>query len=128
VVFFKKRKKEKKITNELPKAPNKEDLMIEIEKAEKLLENVNENNKIEILNQLGKLYFEAGEIDQAINYYELSISENKTIGQANNELLKLYNIKRKEAIDQKRDSDVQLYLKKIDELLKLSKDIIRGKA
>lgn len=86
--------------------------MIEIEKAEKLLENANENNKIEILNQLGKLYFEAGEIDQAINYYELSISENKTIGQANNELLKLYNIKRKEAIDQKRDSDVQLYLKK----------------
>jgi len=125
--FFKKKKRKQEIVVESQEIPDKEELMIKIEKAKNLLKDSNGKERIEILNQIGKLYFEAGEYDKAIDFYELSISENRSLGQAYTDLLKLYNLKRKEAVDHHSDSDVQLYLKKIDDLLKLSKDVIRGK-
>ena len=101
-----------------------------IEEAEKLAETVDSvtgDERIKILNRIGSLYFQAEKIDDAIKYYENSIEENKALGKAYTDLVKLYNIKRKQAIDEKDDEKVKYYLTKTDNLLQLSKDVIRGR-
>ena len=60
--------------------------------------------------------------------YETSLEENKELGKAYTDLLKLYNIKRKEASDSKDEDQVKMYMDKINSLMQLSKDVIRGKA
>ena len=84
--------------------------------------------KRQALNELGGLYFEAEETDKAISTYETSLSESKALGKAYTDLLKLYNIKRREASEAKDDAKMKEYMDKIDGLMKLSKDVIRGKA
>lgn len=80
----------------------------------------------DILNELGSKLFVLQETDAAIQYYEMSIQENHSLGKAYTDLLKLYNIKRKEAVGHNNDQQLQQYLNKIDDLMKLSKDVIRG--
>ncbi len=82
--------------------------------------------RLELLNELGGKLFALEQIDEAIRFYELSIQENRTLGKAYTDLLKLYNVKRKEAAEQNDDEQLQHYLDKIDALMKLSKDVIRG--
>lgn len=74
------------------------------------------------------MYFEADKTDDAIKYYEASISENKALGKAYTDLVKLYNIKLKEATNEKNDKNMKYYMDKIDNLLQLSKDVIRGRS
>jgi len=90
------------------------------------LDSADQTQRTELLNELGGIYFKLGRIDDAINYYEISIDKNRSLGKAYTDLLKLYNLKRKQAVDEKDDEKVQLYLNKIDDLMKLSKDVIRG--
>jgi len=82
--------------------------------------------RLELLNELGGKLFALEQIDEAIRFYELSIQENRTLGKAYTDLLKLYNVKRKEAAERNDDEQLQQYLDKIDALMKLSKDVIRG--
>lgn len=124
--FFKKKEKKKeqqKAKTEVDKVQLTEDVNEQLAK----LEEAEGNDRIEVLNKLGSLYFELNEIDKSIEFYETSISENKTLGKAFTDLVKLYNLKRKEATAENDREKVQLYLNKSDELMKLTKDTIRGR-
>jgi hypothetical protein len=102
------------------------ELRIRVEQLKNELEAANGDLRIQILNELGSKSFVLQETDAAIQYYEMSIQENRSLGKAYTDLLKLYNIKRKEAVESKNDEQLQQYLSKIDDLMKLSKDVIRG--
>jgi tetratricopeptide (TPR) repeat protein len=123
--FFKKKKKEKE-----PAVVQEVDVESVKEKIEECLVRLQETQgeeEIRLLNKLGVLYFEIDEYDQAISYYEESLTKSKSLGKAYTDLVKLYNIKRKEATDQNDKEKVQYYLQKSDELMQLTKDTIRGK-
>lgn len=125
--FFKKKKDEKMPAQESIPILNKEEL---IEKAHSIvveLPSLVGKDRIEALNELGSLYYQADEIDKAIQYYEISLDENKQLGKAYTDLLKLYNIKRRQAAEAKDEGLTKVYLDKIDEIMKLSKDVIRGR-
>lgn len=89
------------------------------------LSTSNDNNIIEILNKLGEVCTNLNKIDDAISYYEQSLKKQSTLGKASTDLLKLYNIKRKEASLAKDDNLIQFYLEKIDNLMKLNKETMK---
>lgn len=89
------------------------------------LSTSNDNNIIEILNKLGEVCTNLNKIDDAISYYEQSLKKQPTLSKASTDLLKLYNIKRKEASLAKDDNLIQFYLEKIDNLMKLNKETMK---
>ena len=91
----------------------------------KQLECSTEEQKADILCKIGNCYFTLNETDFAIKYYELCLDKNSTADEPRMNLLRLYNIKRKQAAMDKNDDMIQTYLDKIDNLMKLNKDIIR---
>lgn len=130
--FFKKKKVE--INNE--NSNNKKVVVTQIDKKEvlnlieqkkKLLKESTENREIELLNEIAEEYFKISELDLAIEFYEKSLNKNKKIGKASTELMNLYNLKRKEASLDKDDKKVTEYMEKINGLMQLSKDSLRGK-
>ncbi|MBS7006932.1 tetratricopeptide repeat protein [Anaerostipes sp.] len=125
--FFNKNKKEKAAPKEVQKADKDELLKAAAEKKEDL-KSAEDAARVKLLNELGSLYFQAEETDQAIFYYESSLNESKELGKAYTDLMKLYNKKRQEAQEAKDEEQVKLYMDKISELMTLSKDVIRGKA
>lgn len=122
-----KRKKAPKVEVETIIELDIEKLLQDIESASEELKNAEGEKRIEVLNKLGTLSFEAHLIDQSIEFYETSISENRSLGKAYTDLIKLYNIKRKEAVDEKDNAKIQFYLGKTDQLMQLTKDTIRGR-
>ena len=121
--FFGKKKK----VEEVAVSVNKEELLAMVEKMEEKLPELAGEERIKALNELGSLYFESGEIDKAILSYETSLKESKVLGKAYTDLIKLYNSKRRTAAENKDEAEVKEYMDKIDELMTLSKDVIRGK-
>ena len=103
--FFGKKKKEKKQEQAVPVA-----------------------NKVSLLNEIGSLYTQAEETDLAIKYYEESLELCKQHGKASTDLMKLYNKKRQEAAEAKDDEKVKEYMDKVQNLMQMSKDMIRGNA
>jgi len=93
----------------------------------KLPTATSKQEKVKLLNEIGSCYFKAGDKDDAINYYEQSLAEDKQLGKAYTDLLKLYNQKRQEAAEAKDDAKIKEYLGKVQELMQTSKDVIRGK-
>ncbi|QWT17663.1 hypothetical protein KPC83_00360 [Collinsella sp. zg1085] len=79
------------------------------------------------LNELGKLLAELGEFDEAIMVYEESLELGGAMGKASAALMKLYNKKRAEAAANKDDAGIKLYMDKVNGLLALSKDQLRGR-
>lgn len=126
-MFFKRKKKTVKEQSAPLVEIDTEQITQEIDTLLPQLEKAEGEDRINVLNKLGSLYFEMDEFNKSIEYYEISISEKKVLGKAYTDLVKLYNIKRKEASAQKDSEIVQLYLNKSDELMKLTKDTIRGK-
>ncbi|AYA76244.1 tetratricopeptide repeat protein [Bacillus sp. Y1] len=122
-----KRKKAPKVEVETIIELDIEKLLQDIESASEELKKAEGEKRIEVLNKLGTLSFEAHLIDQSIEFYETSISENRSLGKAYTDLIKLYNIKRKEAVDEKDNAKIQFYLGKTDQLMQLTKDTIRGR-
>lgn len=120
-MFF--RKKEKKVEEAEKTASRSVDEINEeiIQCREDIKSGINSNNK------LANLYIELGDIDAAIKILEEVLEKDKTLGKNFNDLMKCYNMKRKEAAFEKDDVKIQLYLDKIDALLKLQKDVIRGR-
>ncbi|WP_054860935.1 tetratricopeptide repeat protein [Gracilibacillus sp. JCM 18860] len=125
--FFKRNKKENNVKSEVQKEVKKEHLTEQIDNYLSKLEKNESEDPTHILNMLGSLYFEKEDYDNAIKYYEESIEQRKTLGKAFTDLVKLYNIKRKEASQEGDREKVQVYLQKSDDLMKLTKDTIRGK-
>ncbi|MEG0134081.1 tetratricopeptide repeat protein [Clostridium sp.] len=122
------RKKEKKTSEESVPAEvlNIEELK---ENAQQLIEELKGcegSARVNTLNKIGDIYYKISDHDEAVKYYEESLSQEKKIGKAYTNLLKIYNTKRKEAAINKDDEKLQYYLIKIDEMMKISKDVVRG--
>lgn len=126
--FFGKKKSAEKKTPEAEPVANREELLAKAEQLKGTLEAAKDKDeRISILNEIGSCYFQAKETDQAIAYYEQSLEEDKQLGKAYTDLLKLYNLKRQEAASAKDDENLTLYMNKVQSLMQLSKDVIRGK-
>ncbi len=104
---------------------DKKSLDDKLNSLKKQLESSIEEDKADILCKIGNCYFTLKETDFAIKYYELCLDKNSTADEPRKNLLHLYNIKRKQAAMDKNDDMIQTYLDKIDNLMKLNKDIIR---
>lgn len=126
--LFKKKKSEPK---EEPKkkelTPSEiEEINSKIKPLEDSLENLSGDSKIESLNELGSLYQELGKIDEAIKYFEESLAEKEQFGDAYNGLLNLYEVKRKEAAFNKDDDAIQKWVSKTDNLMAISKKVLKS--
>jgi len=124
--FFK--KKEKKEKKETAPIVNRDELLAKAEEKLAQLDGKEGQDRVAILNELGSLYTQAEETDKAILYYEESLSLNKQHGKASTDLMKLYNKKRQEAALAKDDEKVKEYMEKVQGLMQMSKDMIRGNA
>lgn len=125
--MFSFKKKENKQKKETPIILNKEELIEKAAEKLKDLDGKSGDERIELLNEIGSIYNQAGEIDLAISYYEESLKIKRQHGIASTDLMKLYNKKRQQAAEAKDDNMVQKYMAKIQELMQMSKDMIRGK-
>ena len=87
-------------------------------------------NKKLFLDELHRLLSDLPpeERNQAIKYYEESLELCKQHGKASTDLMKLYNKKRQEAAEAKDDEKVKEYMDKVQNLMQMSKDMIRGNA
>ena len=121
--FFK--NKEKKNESEAPSV-NKEELIAQAEGRIKELEGKEGNDRVSLLNEIGSLFTQAEETDQAIRYNEESLEICKQHGKASTDLMKLYNKKRQQAAEAKDDEKVKEYMDKVQSLMQMSKDMIRG--
>ena len=114
--WFTRKKKEK--TKEVEKVESTVSVEESIKKAEELkeeLKNCDETKKVMLLNEIGGIYYKISDYDNAVIYYEESLNIEKTIGKAYTNLLNIYNVKRKEAA-----------VNKDDDMMKISKDVVRG--
>ena len=128
MLFFGKKKSVEKKTPETEPEVNREELLAQAEQLKGTLDTAKDKaERIRILNEIGSCYFQAKETDQAIAYYEQSLEDDKQLGKAYTDLLKLYNLKRQEAASAKDDENLTLYMNKVQNLMQLSKDVIRGK-
>ncbi|MFB6469047.1 tetratricopeptide repeat protein [Cytobacillus sp. Hz8] len=125
------KKKDKK-----PRVGTTEDVVLTEEKKEELLRTISfkkeelkqsiGENLSKIYEEIGLAYNELGEEDNAIEALEKSIQEKKTVGDGYKALLRLYNKKRAEAAKANDEETLQIYLKKMDQMIQVSKDVTRG--
>lgn len=124
-MFFKrKEKKEEPVQEEV--VQDVSELLAKAQAGIAELKNKAGEERIAALNEIGILYAEAKQIDDAIAYLELSLSEKKDLGKGYRTLLSLYNTKRREAAMAKDDEQIQYYLRKIDEMMAISKEVTRA--
>lgn len=124
-MFFKrKEKKEEPVQEEV--VQDVSELLAKAQAGIAELKNKVGEERIAALNEIGILYAEAKQIDDAIAYLELSLSEKKDLGKGYRTLLSLYNTKRREAAMAKDDEQIQYYLRKIDEMMAISKEVTRA--
>jgi tetratricopeptide (TPR) repeat protein len=122
-----------------PKEPKKEtieEVVLTEERKAALLHTI--SNKKEEVNQtvgeeqakiyeeIGLAFYELGEEDNAIDSLEKSIQAKKSLGNGYKTLLKLYNKKRAEAAKVNNEELLQIYLKKLDQMMQVSKEVTRG--
>lgn len=126
--FAKKNKEKKEVSHAEPaQMINKEELIKQAEVKVKELESVQGDDYIVALNQIGSLYYQAEELDKAIKYYEKSLELKKVMGKSYTDLMSLYNKKRQMAAEAKNDEEISYYLAKVQEMMQISKDMLRGK-
>ncbi|NGY80626.1 tetratricopeptide repeat protein (plasmid) [Bacillus megaterium] len=105
---------------------SKEDLLSMMElKKEREKKRVGEE-KAKVEEEIGLEVNEIGEEEKAIDEFEKSIQAKKSVGDGYKTLLKLYNKKRAEAAKANDEASLQLYLKKMDQMMQVSKDVTRG--
>ena len=90
------------------------------------LECLEGKERADKLNEVGKLLAAIDEVDDAIAAYEESLGANHVMGKASTALVKLYNKKRAAAALAKDDDGIKYYLDKVNEMLALSKNQLRG--
>jgi tetratricopeptide (TPR) repeat protein len=125
----------KKKTKELKKETT-EEAVLTVERKEELLrtisikkEEVNQavgEEQAKIYEEIGLAFNELGEEDHAIDSLEKSIQAKKSLGNGYKTLLKLYNKKRAEAAKVNDEKLLQIYLKKMDQMMQVSKEVTRG--
>lgn len=125
----KKDKKPKKVATEevvVLTEERKEELLRTISLKKEEVDQVAGEEQAKIYEVIGLAFHELGEVDNAIDSFEKSIQVKKSIGDGYKTLLKLYNKKRREAANENNEELLQIYLKKMDQLMKVSKDVTRG--
>lgn len=125
----------KKKTKE-PKKETIEEAALTVERKEELLrtisikkEEVNQavgEEQAKLYEEIGLAFNELGEEDHAIDSLEKSIQAKKSLGDGYKTLLKLYNKKRAEAAKVNNEELLQIYLKKMDQMMQVSKEVTRG--
>lgn len=122
------KKKEKAPEAASEPAVDREAVLAQIEQAKASCEGLEGSALGDALNKVGALYASIDEVDEAISAYEQSLEANHTMGKASTALVKLYNKKRAAAAEAKDDEKIKYYLDKVNEMLALSKDQLRGRA
>lgn len=125
-LFGKKKENKADKTEQIP-AASKEELISQAQAKAAGLEGLQGDARVELLNEIGSLYFQAEEADKAIQYYEESLSLKKVMGKSYTDLMSLYNKKRQQAAEAKNDKEIDYYLAKVQEMMQMSKDMLRGK-
>jgi tetratricopeptide (TPR) repeat protein len=120
----------------VPKKEAIEEVVLTAERKEELLrtisfkkEEVNQvtgEEQAKIYEDLGLAFNELGDDDNAIDSLEKSIQAKKSLGNGYKTLLKLYNKKRAEAAKVNDEELLQIYLKKMDQMMQVSKEVTRG--
>lgn len=121
----KKEKKEKNI--EVNIKVNKDELIAEASEKIQELEGLSGEQRVPLLNQIGALYYQAEVLESAIKYYEESLSIKKEMGKSYTDLMSLYNKKRQQAAENRNDEQMNYYMQKVQEMMQMSKDMLRGK-
>lgn len=107
---------------------NRDEVLAEVESLRGELEGLDGGALANKLNEIGAKLDSIDDIDGAVEAYEKSLEANHTMGKASNALVKLYNKKRAAAAAAKNDAEMKLYLDKVNEMLALAKDSLRGRA
>jgi tetratricopeptide (TPR) repeat protein len=128
---FGKKKKVKEPNRETTEAvvmtiERKEELLRTISRKKEEVNQVGGEEQAKLYEEMGLVFNELGDDDQAIDYLEKSIQVKKSLGEGYKTLLKLYNKKRAEAAKVNDDELLQMYLKKMDQMMQVSKDVTRG--
>lgn len=126
MLFFKKKEKKQEKAVSVKEVYSKEELIGQAEAKIKDLKTLSGEERVSVLNEIGSLFTQAEETDQAIRFYEESLEICKQHGKASTDLMKLYNKKRQEAAQAKDDEKVKEYMDKVQSLMQMSKDMIRG--
>ncbi|MDF9840819.1 MULTISPECIES: tetratricopeptide repeat protein [unclassified Paenibacillus] len=104
----------------------KQELLAAIAAKEEAISSLAEAEQSSVYEEIGLAYNELGDEDQAIGALESSLKLKKSVGDGYKALLKLYNKKRAEAAKANDVQSLQTYLKKMDQLMQISKDVTRG--
>lgn len=127
--FGKKKAKEtkKEVTEKAVLTPErKEELLRTITLKKEEVNMVSGVDQAKVYEEIGLMFNELGEDDQAIDFLEKSIQAKKSLGNGYKTLLRLYNKKRAEAAQANDEESLQVYLKKMDQMMQVSKDVTRG--
>ena len=89
-------------------------------------EEAGTESRIAVLNELGQACAELGLTDEAITHYEASMALREQFGPAYNGLLELYNTKLREAATLKDDDGIGRWTTRLDDLMALSKRVMRS--
>jgi hypothetical protein len=104
----------------------KRELLRNISLNKEKVDQVGVEEQSKIYEEMGLAFNELGEEDNAIYAFEQSIELKKSVGDGYKALLKLYNKKRAEAAKANDDETLQVYMKKMDQMMQISKDVTRG--
>ncbi|MGG0425882.1 tetratricopeptide repeat protein [Priestia megaterium] len=104
----------------------KEDLLRMIHLKKERVNQIVGEEQSKVYEEIGLAFNELGEEDNAIDAFEKGIQAKKSVGDGYKTLLKLYNKKRAEAAKANDEASLQLYLKKMDQMMQVSKDVTRG--
>lgn len=104
----------------------KEELLRTIALKKEEVKQIAGEEQAKIYEEIGLAFYELHEEDQAIDALEKSLQAKKSVGDGYKILLKVYNKKRAEAAKVNDEASLQLYLKKMDQMMQVSKDVTRG--
>ncbi|MCM3701952.1 tetratricopeptide repeat protein [Paenibacillus macerans] len=107
-------------------AERKEELLRTIALRKEEVKQIAGEEQAKIYEEIGLAFYELHEEDQAMDAFEKSLQAKKSVGDGYKILLKLYNKKRAEAAKVNDEQSLQLYLKKMDQMMQVSKDVTRG--
>ncbi|PMC35762.1 hypothetical protein CJ195_18465 [Bacillus sp. UMB0899] len=127
--FGKKKSKEPKkevVEEAVLTSERKEELLHMISLKKEKLNQARGEEQAKMYEEIGLAFHELGEEDHAIDSLEKSIETKKTLGNGYKTLLKLYNKKRAEAAKVNDNEALQIYLKKMDQMMQVSKEVTRG--
>ncbi|KRL98733.1 hypothetical protein KBX31_00075 [Liquorilactobacillus satsumensis] len=125
--FGKKKKPLKKEATQQITRKEEHELEVHVDDLKNKIKKTEDGKKYLLYEELGNAYIKLNQKDAAIAAFEASLENNEHFGTTYNSLLNLYEIKRKEAAKNGKDVEIQKWVTKTEELLKMSKHIMRSK-